>query len=112
MLMLSVADSQLKQRIAGIPEELIVEAHGSFATASCTKCKTPHTMEYVRRFVETATVPPCESCGGNVKPDITFFGEDLPARYKQLYQIDMEAADLLLVIGTSLQVVCHRLHTV
>jgi len=45
-----------------------------------------------------------EEHGGLVKPDIVFFGEDLPPRYHKLSKIDFPEADLLLVIGTSLQV--------
>jgi NAD-dependent deacetylase sirtuin 2 len=43
-------------------------------------------------------------CLGNVKPDIVFFGESLPPRYFDLRKDDMGSADLLLVMGSSLQV--------
>jgi NAD-dependent deacetylase sirtuin 2 len=39
-----------------------------------------------------------------VKPDITFFGEALPARFSDLWRDDVAQADLLLVMGTSLRV--------
>lgn len=42
---------------------------------------------------------------GYVKPDITFFGEQLPERFSDLCEIDAREADLLIVIGTSLEVV-------
>lgn len=43
-------------------------------------------------------------CNGLIKPDIVFFGEDLPKRFVQLRKGDFEAADCVLVLGTSLKV--------
>jgi NAD-dependent deacetylase sirtuin 3 len=40
---------------------------------------------------------------GIVKPDIVFFGEDLPQRF-YLYLRDMLQTDLVIVMGTSLEV--------
>lgn len=40
---------------------------------------------------------------GVVKPDITFFGEDLPKRF-YFYMRDMLQSDLVIVMGTSLEV--------
>lgn len=48
-------------------------------------------------------VPRCAVCTGVVKPDIVFFGEALPQRFL-LHVVDFPTADLLLILGTSLQV--------
>lgn len=48
-------------------------------------------------------VPHCSVCTGIVKPDIVFFGEPLPARFL-LHVADFPMADLLLILGTSLEV--------
>lgn len=48
-------------------------------------------------------VPICTFCAGTVKPDIVFFGEDLPEKYF-LHSKDFPKADLLIIMGTSLQV--------
>ncbi|XP_029391927.1 NAD-dependent protein deacetylase sirtuin-3, mitochondrial [Mus pahari] len=48
-------------------------------------------------------VPRCPVCTGVVKPDIVFFGEPLPARFL-LHVADFALADLLLILGTSLEV--------
>lgn len=48
-------------------------------------------------------VPRCPDCTGVVKPDIVFFGEQLPARFL-LHVADFALADLLLILGTSLEV--------
>eukprot|EP01133_Synstelium_polycarpum_P012784 gene12784-15000_t len=89
------------ERISNIPEELLVEAHGTFASAKCIKCKNTYPCEYVRD-----ELPYCsqEGCGGIVKPDIVFFGEALPSRFSDMVRKDFPKCDMLLVIGTSLQV--------
>ncbi|CAM9306640.1 unnamed protein product, partial [Hapterophycus canaliculatus] len=56
-----------------------VACHGSFLTASCLKCKKKRTAGDIREEVMQQKVPRCPSCKGVVKPDITFFGEKLPA---------------------------------
>ena len=43
-------------------------------------------------------------CGGYCKPDITFFGENLPLRFHELHEKDTECSQLLIVMGTSLNV--------
>lgn len=45
-----------------------------------------------------------QSCGGLVKPGIVFFGESLPERFHDRAAEDFPAADLLVVMGTSLVV--------
>lgn len=102
------------ERIAGVPSDLLVEAHGSFATSTCVGCHRRYPQQWMRDAImqpAVATgadsgiiVPRCEVCGDVVKPDITFFGESLPARYHQLIKPDAREADLLIVIGTSLKV--------
>ena len=41
---------------------------------------------------------------GLVKPDIVFFGEDLPQRFHSLQLPDFTKCDLLIIMGTSLEV--------
>jgi len=93
------------ERRAGVPAKLIVEAHGSFATQCCIKCKRPFDDKKMKEAVMNERVPHCENkkCGGLVKPDIVFFGEGLPASFHQAIPKLMDA-DLLIVIGTSLTV--------
>ena len=72
------------ESVAGIPRELTVEAHGSFATATCMTCKKSFDKEYVASkifsmpagaAVGDAVIPRCDApgCDGIVKPDIVFF---------------------------------------
>lgn len=46
----------------------------------------------------------CGRCGGVIKPEITFFGESLPAKALAEAQEEASAADLLMVLGSSLTV--------
>lgn len=95
------------ERIAGIKDELIVEAHGSFATNHCIKCSKEMDNDTIKKHMHKEFnedgIPRC-SCGGLVKPDITFFGEGLPSKFFDLWEEDAEDVDLAIVVGTSLQV--------
>ena len=93
------------EHLAGIPSEELVECHGHFRTASCIECKREADIEKVRSLiVETGETPICTKCKGKVKPDIVFFGESLPNRFHKLVKKDTKQADLMLILGTSLQV--------
>ncbi|XP_072129033.1 NAD-dependent protein deacetylase sirtuin-3, mitochondrial isoform X1 [Mobula birostris] len=91
------------ERRAGIPPQKLVEAHGTFATATCTVCRGSFTWEQLQGDVMEGKVPHCSSCSGVIKPDIVFFGEQLPRKFYQ-YLIDFPLADLLIILGTSLEV--------
>ncbi|ODV84346.1 hypothetical protein CANARDRAFT_180637, partial [[Candida] arabinofermentans NRRL YB-2248] len=118
---------------AGVLPEKLVQCHGSFATASCITCKykVPGEVLYGNlRRQEIAYCPFCEpertahlqkrdkmeddggysrrfdhaASYGVMKPDITFFGEDLPEIFHSTIKQDIENCDLLICIGTSLKV--------
>ncbi|XP_056877703.1 NAD-dependent protein deacetylase sirtuin-3, mitochondrial isoform X1 [Takifugu flavidus] len=91
------------ERLAGIPPHMLVEAHGTFATATCTVCLRTYEGEQLRPEVMSGKVPRCPTCKGVVKPDIVFFGEELPRHFLK-YLKDFPLADLLIVMGTSLEV--------
>ncbi|KAJ3257951.1 NAD-dependent protein deacetylase sirtuin-2 [Chytriomyces hyalinus] len=133
------------ERVAGIREEFLVEAHGSFASAKCVggrlkpkpnqyqssdnennpnhssseeeaeeseepftaPCGATYTQEWVKKQVFAGKIPTCENpdCpAGLVKPDITFFGEQLPARFFTCLKTDFARADAVIVMGSSLKV--------
>ncbi len=49
-------------------------------------------------------VPPCPCCGGIMKPDVVFFGEGVPRERVDASTRAWQAADALLVVGSSLMV--------
>ncbi|KAI5797949.1 SIR2 family histone deacetylase [Peziza echinospora] len=93
------------ERAAGISPDLIVEAHGSFATHSCITCKKSYPADLMKQNIEQLTIPKCldTECKGFVKPDIVFFGEALPTRFFQ-ERLHVADADLVIIMGTSLSV--------
>lgn len=92
---------------AGVSEDLCVLCHGSFATATCLSCKHTIPGREIRTEISEKRVPLCKSCDSSsavIKPDIVFFGEQLPDRFHHLIQQDEKKADLVLVMGSSLNV--------
>ena len=49
-------------------------------------------------------VPKCPSCGGVLKPEITFFGDNVPKTTVHSVLDSMFKSDAVLVIGSSLEV--------
>ncbi len=92
------------EKIAGVSEEHLVQAHGTFSVAHCVKCKTEYDVNWAKPKIFNDEIPKCDKCGAVVKPDIVFFGENLPERFYDLIQIDFLDPDLLIVMGTSLAV--------
>ena len=93
------------EREAGVPENLIVEAHGSFANHSCIECRAQYPDDLMRKAVEDTRIPYCTEakCGGLVKPNIVFFGEQLPEAFHSNRTLPSKA-DLCIIMGTSLSV--------
>jgi NAD-dependent deacetylase len=91
-------------RVAGTRE--LVEVHGSIATSSCMACGSRAELAEVRRRVAAAPdgVPRCEDCAAPLKPDVVLFGEMLPEAAIERAIALCAAADVLLCIGTSLEV--------
>ncbi|XP_028814151.1 NAD-dependent protein deacetylase sirtuin-3, mitochondrial [Denticeps clupeoides] len=91
------------EKMCGIPDDKLVEAHGSFATASCHLCYTPYPTDEAKDAIINDRIPTCSFCQATVKPSVVFFGEDLPEKYF-LHTKDFPKADLLMIMGTSLQI--------
>lgn len=148
------------EEVAGIDPERLVQCHGSWSTATCTRCGHRVPGKTLFPIVEAGGIPRCLKCapaarsrpgskvrrkrrggggdddgdgsygsrrtsgrrsggrgdrdsasdsdlegGGVMKPDITFFGEQLPRRFgERLFGHDRDLVDLVIVIGTSLKV--------
>ncbi|MEA2141637.1 MAG: NAD-dependent deacetylase, partial [Solirubrobacteraceae bacterium] len=88
-------------RRAGTRE--LVEVHGSIDGCVCLACGSRLGLASVLELLEEATVPLCE-CGQPLKPDVVLFGEFLPEAALERAILLAEHADLLLCIGSSLEV--------
>lgn len=82
----------------------VIEVHGSVRTSSCPGCRARYPVDEVVALVEAHGAPPCPACGRILKPDVVFFGEQLPAAAIERAQRLAREAGLLLVVGSSLQV--------
>lgn len=102
---------------AGITTDKLVQCHGSFASARCLSCFTKYPGSKIYSHIQQKIVPRCFNCYnrvklndevsvnyGVIKPDITFFGEDLPKLYYKSIKQDISQCDMIIVIGTSLKV--------
>ena len=75
------------ERLAGLTDEAIVEAHGSFADQHCIECGSWYDGHKLKDQVLRGEVAYCYECGGLVKPDIVFFGESVCSFVRALRQI-------------------------
>lgn len=132
------------EELAGITKDRLIQCHGSFATATCRKCKYKVKGTDIFPDIRAKRVSYCKRCihrikrqeslepkskkrkptpsrsrtssddddeddnipqPGVMKPDITFFGEQLPDDFfTRFTDQDVNTVDLVLVIGTSLKV--------
>jgi NAD-dependent deacetylase len=83
----------------------VIETHGTLRTLSCTQCfQQVEAQGYLKPFVEQGQLPHCSKCGGLLKPDVILFGEQLPQRAWHEAQRDSRQCDLMIVAGSSLEV--------
>lgn len=83
----------------------VLEIHGTLETATCIHCYTQYKTEgLIAAFLETGDPPLCPTCGGVLKPDIILFEEQLPHRAWQNAHDACRNCDLMMVVGSSLEV--------
>ncbi|MEM7562578.1 MAG: NAD-dependent protein deacetylase [Pseudomonadota bacterium] len=109
----------------------VIELHGSLYTVSCIECGFQQTRRDFQQHLladnpvldsltagiapdgdaqvdqfdwQQILVPDCLKCGGVVKPDVVFYGENVPAERVQHCFDELSASDALLVVGSSLMV--------
>ena len=82
----------------------VYELHGTIERSICTKCGESFTFDWTKNLVDNDVIPMCPHCGGLVKPDIVFYGENLDSEL--LYKADaaFHSPDLCIVLGSSLVV--------
>jgi NAD-dependent SIR2 family protein deacetylase len=109
----------------------VIELHGALAEVRCLRCDAPETRAHLQerlealnphlvgadalpapdgdadlaaRWCEGFRVANCLACDGLLKPSVVFFGESVPRPIVESAYAMVEAADVLLVVGTSLAV--------
>ena len=98
------------EKTAGIKPQNIVEVHGSFESAHVANTNQSVPIKELYDAIHFGKYGPhgwkalSKKYGGYVKPNITFFGENTPKRFHELYRRDFRNCDLLIIMGTSLKV--------
>jgi NAD-dependent deacetylase len=102
-------DAVITQNIDGLHEAAgtreLIEVHGSISHASCLECLRQYPLAETRERLadDPVGVPRCD-CGQPLKPDVVLFGEFLPMDAMASAEALCERADLLLCVGSSLEV--------
>ncbi|XP_056637983.1 NAD-dependent protein deacylase Sirt4-like [Diorhabda sublineata] len=111
--------------------EKVIELHGSAYRVICLQCNSSYNRHYIQEelkklnpsmlesttmirpdgdvdipleAVKTFKPPFCEACNGILKPDIIFFGDNVPKTRVEDVRKAVSSSDSLLILGTSLTV--------
>lgn len=83
----------------------VYELHGHMREATCVKCFAVYDGHPVmEKFLQDGLVPRCPACGGVLKPNVILFGEQLPVSEFNGARKVSRKADVMLIIGSSLEV--------
>ena len=92
-------------QLAGNSAERVIEVHGTMRKAVCMSCGWRGPMQETLDRVRAGEAdPPCLQCDGILKSDTISFGQPLVTAVISRAIRAAETADLLLAVGTSLQV--------
>lgn len=99
----------LTQNIDGLHQKAgssrVIELHGTLRTLTCSQCYEQYPADdFLRPFIAEGTIPHCTKCRAVLKPDVILFGEQLPQLAWQEAQRAARQCDLMLVAGSSLEV--------
>ena len=90
---------------AGLPADRVYELHGNMRWVRCLDCRRRYAFDEITSRLERGEeIPDCPACHGTLKPDIVMFGEQLPVAVLQEAGRRSKAADLFIVIGSTLVV--------
>lgn len=78
----------------------VINLHGSIYQNKCQRCGREYSLEYMKN---APGVPICETCSSVVRPGVSLFGEMSDARLVTKTTEEVERAEVLLILGTTLQ---------
>jgi NAD-dependent protein deacetylase/lipoamidase len=104
-LLEAVITQNIDQLHARAGSRQLIEVHGTIAHSSCLRCGARYELTAVRarQSADARGVPRCE-CDEPLKPDVVLFGEYLPMEALARAERLAAAAEVLMCIGTSLEV--------
>jgi NAD-dependent deacetylase len=84
----------------------IYELHGHMRQATCTHCFTTYDgIPIIQKVLADRQIPICPNCErGVLKPNVILMGEQLPIREFQGAKDASRKSDLMLIVGSSLEV--------
>ncbi len=84
----------------------VIEVHGTYQTLSCPACfqQIEANAEILNTLLESSIIPRCPLCDTILKPDLILYEEQLPIAKWNQARNEIQACDLLLVLGSSLTV--------
>lgn len=84
---------------------VVYEVHGHLRQATCVNCYRRYpSARLLADFAASGEIPRCPECGGILKPEVVLFGEQLPYLVVQDAKALLHASDLIMVVGSSLDV--------
>lgn len=89
---------------AGLAASQVVELHGTLRTTSCLTCGLSLATEQVLARLAVHPDPACTWCGGILKADIVYFGEQLPEAAMEAAIREAQECDVFVAVGTTLSV--------
>ena len=98
----------ITQNIDGLHQEAgsssVIELHGTTRTIICMDCAQKYTIGEAYDQLAERIPPLCSACGGILRPDVVFFGENLdPEILRNAYET-AASCDFMLAVGSSLVV--------
>jgi NAD-dependent deacetylase sirtuin 4 len=109
---------------------LLTELHGTVFSVICLDCKLKQSRDEVQdqihalnpsweavpqgfapdadvfisdELVKSFNVPHCTRCGGTLKPDVVFFGDNIPLRRVRAVSDKVAGSDAMMIVGSSLE---------
>lgn len=91
---------------SGVPDDMVIELHGNSTYAKCLDCGTRMEIKPIlENFARDETMPECPSCASEyVKTATISFGQAMPQEEMRRAEIATNNCDLMIAIGSSLQV--------
>lgn len=94
-----IIDSNIYQQMKCGGCNHVIALHGSIYENTCPHCGREYSMEYIR---DSEKIPRCENCGTVIRPGVKLFGEMMNSMIMSEASRQIEQADVLLLLGTSI----------
>jgi NAD-dependent deacetylase len=82
----------------------VIELHGNLREAACSECGRVQPIGVLVEALDGGRLPRCARCDGLLTPNVVLFEDLMPADAWRRAVLAARAADVLLVVGSSLQV--------